>query len=57
VLLFVDNAWAADQLDGLLPTSFHLSSRLIVTSRHADLSDSDSYSVSLSLGPNVLMCA
>jgi hypothetical protein len=48
VLLFVDNAWTATQLDGLLPTSFHPGSRLIITSRHADLRDSDSYWVSLS---------
>jgi hypothetical protein len=57
VLLFVDNVWAADQLDKLLPASFHPGSRLIITSRQADLSDSDIYRVSVSLGPNVLLCA
>ena len=52
VLLCVDNAWTAAQLDGLLPcgllTSFQPGSRLIVTSRFAELRDSASYWVSVS---------
>jgi hypothetical protein len=46
VLLFVDNAWTPDQLDGLLPTSFHTDSRLIITSRFAELGSSTIYRVS-----------
>ena len=51
VLLFVDNAFTSAQLDGLLPTSFHPGSRLIITSRFGDLRDSASYRVSLWHGP------
>ena len=55
VLLCVDNAWTATQLDGLLPcgllTSFQPGSRLIVTSRFAELRDSASYWVSVSQRP------
>jgi hypothetical protein len=50
VLLVVDNVWSAAQLDGLLPTTFHPGSQLIITSRLTDLRDSASYRVSLSLG-------
>jgi hypothetical protein len=50
VLLCVDNALTATQLDGLLPsgllTSLQPGSRLIVTSRFAELQDSASYWVS-----------
>jgi hypothetical protein len=48
VLLCVDNVWSAAQLDGLLPTSFHPGSRLIITSRLADLRSS-TYEVSVPL--------
>ena len=50
VLLFVDNVWTGDQLDGLLPISFHPSSLVIITSRFADLRASASYRVSGSHG-------
>ena len=50
VLLFVDNVWTTDQLDRLLPPSFHPGSRLIITSRLADLRGSNSYQVSVSYG-------
>ena len=50
VLLFVDNAWTAAQLDGLLPTSFHPDSRLIITSRLAYLRVSASYWVRVCVG-------
>ena len=57
VLLFVDNALTATQLDGLLPcgliTSFQPGSRLVVTSRFAELRDSASYRVSV---PQRLSC-
>ena len=46
VLLFMDNAWTAAQLDGLLPTSLQPGSRLIITSRSDELGASASYRVS-----------
>jgi hypothetical protein len=46
VLLVVDNVWTSDQLDNLLPRSFHPGSRLIVTSRFAELGSSGCYRVS-----------
>ena len=45
VLLVVDNVWTAGQLDGLLPTSFHTGSRLMLTSRASQLGESDAFKV------------
>jgi hypothetical protein len=47
VVLLVDNVWTHQQLDRLLPKSFHSNSRLLITSRFAELGNSSCYRVSV----------
>jgi hypothetical protein len=46
VLVVVDSIWTEQQLDGLLPHSYHPGSRIVITSRSTDMQSATVYQVS-----------